>query len=226
MPRRPTPAEALPLFYDALYDAYGPQHWWPGTTRFEIVVGAILTQNTAWPNVEKALARMKAADCLDWAALRDIDTARLAELIRPSGYYNIKAGRLKNFVGWLWCEHNGDFDRLAAMEPDALRQQLLAVRGIGPETADSIMLYALGIPTFVVDTYTARVAVRHGLIEDGPDYASLKALFEDHLPRDQRRFNEYHALIVAVGKFHCKPRARCAGCPLEGFEHESGEDAE
>lgn len=199
--------------------AYGPQGWWPGETRTEIVVGAILTQNTNWRNVEKALARLKAEGLLNWAALREVAPARLAECIRPAGYFNIKTRRLKNFVAWLEEQHSGDFDGLERVHPAILREELLSITGIGPETADSILLYALEVPTFVVDAYTARVAGRHGLIEDSAGYDEIKALFEDHLPADARMFNEYHALLVAVGKRHCRPRAQCERCPLARFEH-------
>ncbi|MBN2563478.1 MAG: endonuclease III domain-containing protein [Phycisphaerae bacterium] len=213
-------AQTLHQFYDVLYRAYGPQGWWPGQTCTEIVVGAILTQNTNWRNVERAIAQLRTAGLLDWTALRDVPVEKLAEYIRPAGYYNVKAQRLKGFVTWLWERHDGDLDRLVAMHAMDLRQELLAVKGIGPETADSILLYALDIPTFVVDTYTARVAGRHGLIDGAVGYEELKSLFEDNLPADTRMFNEYHALLVAVGKRHCRPRARCDGCPLDVFQHD------
>lgn len=214
-------AATLREFYDALFRAYGPQHWWPGRTRTEIAVGAILTQNTNWRNVEKAIDRLREAGCLEWDALRAIDAGSLAELIRPAGYYNIKSRRLKNFVDWLFREHDGAFERLAELSVEELRAELLGINGIGPETADSIILYALDAPTFVVDAYTARIARRHGLIDDDADYHQLKALFEDNLPQDVALFNEYHALIVAVGKAHCRTRARCEGCPLVDFEHDA-----
>lgn len=210
--------------YEALRASYGPQHWWPGESRTEVAVGAILTQNTNWRNVEKAIAALRAAGCLDWEALRAVELPRLAELIRPAGYYNIKAKRLKNFVDWLWREHDGDFEGLAAWSAEELRVELLGINGIGPETADSILLYALDQPTFVVDAYTARMARRHGLIDDEAGYYELQALFEENLPVDLAMFNEYHALIVAVGKAHCRPRARCEGCPLERFDHDVGPD--
>jgi endonuclease-3 related protein len=223
MKSAPSPTtRTLRRIYNALHRAFGPQGWWPGRTRTEIVVGAILTQNTNWKNVERAIAQLRAAGLLDWAALRDVPVGKLAELVRPAGYYNIKAARLKHFVTWLWAEHGGDFDGLAERGVDELRAELLSIRGIGPETADSILLYALGRPTFVVDAYTARVAVRHRLIDAPVDYDGLKALFEDHLPIDACLFNEYHALLVAVGKHHCRPRAQCPGCPLEQFDHDAG----
>lgn len=215
-----TTGETLQEYYDALYGAYGPQHWWPGDGPTEIVIGAILTQNTNWRNVEKAIAQLRAAGLIDWAALRDVDIERLAELIRPAGYYNVKARRLKNFVAWLWEHYGGDLGRLRNVPLEQLREELLGVNGIGRETADSILLYALERPSFVVDAYTARLARRHRLIDEDADYERLKALFEDALQSDAALFNEYHALIVAVGKRHCKSMAQCAGCPLERFEHE------
>jgi endonuclease-3 related protein len=212
-------ARKLRQFYDALFEAYGPQHWWPGDSRVEIAVGAILTQNTNWKNVERAIVNLRGANCLSWEALRDIEVERLAELIRPAGYYNVKARRLKNLVTWLWERHGGDFDGLARRSVEAVRAELLSINGIGPETADSIVLYALDMPTFVVDAYTARVAGRHGLIDGDADYHDLKALLEDRLPPDAKLFNEYHALLVAVAKRHCRTRPVCDGCPLERFEH-------
>jgi endonuclease III related protein len=213
-------AETLRQFYNALYRAYGPQGWWPGHTRTEIVVGAILTQNTNWKNVEKAIARLRAEGLLDWAALRDVPVEKLAECIRPAGYYNIKTRRLKNFITWLWDAHGGDFDGLVGRNSAGLREELLGISGIGPETADSILLYALGVPTFVVDAYAARVTGRHGLIDGTAVYDDIKSLFEDDLPADAPMFNEFHALLVEVGKRHCKPRAQCEGCPLEKFPHD------
>jgi endonuclease-3 related protein len=211
-------ASLLRRIYDVLYSAYGPQGWWPGETPTEITIGAILVQNTNWQNVEKAIARLKTEGLLDWAALRDVDPDRLAEVIRPAGYYRVKARHLKNLVTWLWRHHGGDFDDLRRMPLSDLRRDLLSVNGIGAETADSILLYALELPTFVVDAYTARVVRRHGLIEADADYAQLQALFEVCLPAEVRLFNEFHALLVAVGKQHCRPCPQCHGCPLEAFQ--------
>lgn len=216
---RITPESALREYHDALFAAYGPQGWWPGESPTEIAIGAILTQNTNWKNVERAIENLRQAGLVDWAALRDIPIDRLAVLIRPAGYFNVKSRRLKNFVRWLWGHHRGDLSNLAALPRDEARRQLLSVNGIGPETADSILLYALEQPTFVVDAYTRRVLVRHGHVPPGADYEVMKRLFEGSLPRETRLFNEYHALIVAVGKRHCKPAARCQGCPLEAFSH-------
>jgi len=212
-------SETLSEIYKLLYDAFGPQHWWPGETQFEIMAGAILTQNTSWTNVEKAIANLNRAGSLTPDALRRIEIKQLAELIRPAGYYNIKAKRLKNFVDWLFEHYSGELTNLQTISTDRLREELLAITGIGRETADSILLYALGRPVFVVDAYTARITVRHELIEPGADYEQLRELFESNLPRDVRLFNEYHALLVKAGKEFCKTKARCSGCPLEKLPH-------
>lgn len=217
-------ARILRRFFEALYRAYGPQHWWPARSPTEVVIGAILVQNTNWRNVEAAIAQLREAGLIDWRALRDATPRKLASLIRPAGTYRVKAERLKNFVRWLWREYDGDLTRLGSVPLCELQPQLLSVNGIGRETADSIILYALDRPTFVVDAYTARIASRHGLIEPDVGYDPLKALFEDRLPRNVQLYNEYHALLVAVGKQHCRKRARCNGCPLDGFEHQMSDD--
>jgi endonuclease-3 related protein len=211
--------EMLTEIYQLLYDAFGPQHWWPGETPFEIITGAILTQNTSWSNVEKAIANLKAAGCLSPEALHRIDLAKLAELIRPAGYFNVKAKRLKNFIDWLFDGYGGELANLKSVGTDRLREELLEVKGIGRETADSILLYALERPVFVVDAYTARITLRHRLIEPGADYEQLRQLFESNLLEDIRLFNEYHALLVRTGKEFCRPKARCSGCPLEKHPH-------
>lgn len=211
--------EKLTEIYRLLHNAFGPQNWWPGETRLEIMVGAILTQNTNWANVEKAIVNLKSAACLKPEVLRRMDTARLAELIRPAGYYNLKAKRLKNFVDWLFEDYGGDAVNLESVNTEQLRAELLAIKGVGCETADSILLYALDRPVFVVDAYTARIAIRHGLIEPGADYEQLRLLFESNLPEDVLLFNEYHALLVRTGKEFCKTKARCDGCPLEELPH-------
>jgi len=212
-------SEHLIEIYELLWQRFGPQHWWPGETKFEIIVGAILTQNTNWANVEKAIASLKAAELLIPEAIHNLDTAELAGLIRPAGYFNVKAQRLKNFVQWLFDDYNGDLARLDEIDTQRLRAEILAVKGVGPETADSILLYALGRDVFVVDAYTARVAVRHGLIDADVDYEKLRDLFESNLRKEVRLFNEYHALLVRVGKEFCRPRANCTGCPLEKLSH-------
>jgi len=211
--------ETLSEIYQLLYDAFGPQHWWPGETQFEIVTGAILTQNTNWANVEKAIANLKSAEYLTPEALYHIDISQLAELIRPDGYYNIKAKRLKSFINWLFENYDGEMSNLELVNTGQLREELLAIKGVGRETADSILLYALGRPVFVVDAYTARIAIRHELIEPEADYEQLRELFESNLTEDVRLYNEYHALLVRAGKEFCKPKAKCPGCPLEKLPH-------
>jgi endonuclease-3 related protein len=211
--------EALTEIYRLLYDAFGPQHWWPGETRFEIITGAILTQNTNWTNVEKAITNLKSADCLTPEKLHHLDPAQLAELIRPAGYYNIKAKRLKNFIDWLFDNYDGELTNLESIDTDQLRAELLAIKGVGRETADSILLYAFDRPVFVVDAYTARIVCRHGLIAHDADYEQLRGLFESSLPADTQLYNEYHALLVRVGKEFCKPKAKCLDCPLEKLPH-------
>lgn len=213
-------AETLRAFFDAMLAACGPQHWWPAQTRTEVVIGAILTQNTAWRNVERAIDNLRAAGALDWMVLRDMATERLAELIRPAGTYNIKTRRLRAFITFLWERYDGDLERLLSRPVPTLREELLGISGIGRETADAIILYAGGLPTFVVDAYTARILHRHRLIDEYADYEEIKDLFESNLPADAALFNEYHALLVEVGKRHCRPRPICEGCPLQPFPHD------
>lgn len=211
--------EQLRQVHELLLKAFGPQHWWPGETTFEIILGAILTQNTSWANVEKAIANLKAAGCLEPDKLHALDAEAIEKLIRPAGYFRLKTKRLRNFMKWFLDEYGGDLDAMASVETRRLREELLSVSGIGPETADSILLYALNRPVFVVDTYTARVAVRHGLIEPDIDYEQLQYLFESNLEPNAPLFNEYHALLVRIGKDFCKPKPKCAGCPLEALPH-------
>lgn len=211
--------EALTEIYRLLYDAFGPQHWWPGETRFEIITGAILTQNTSWANVERAITNLKSANFLTPKKLHHVDTVQLAQLIRPAGYYNIKAKRLKNFVNWLFDNYQGKLTNLESIDTEQLRGELLAIKGVGGETADSILLYAFERPIFVVDAYTARIVFRHGLIGPDADYEQLRELFESSLPPDAQLFNEYHALLVKLGKEFCRPKARCTHCPLEKLPH-------
>jgi endonuclease-3 related protein len=211
--------ETLSRIYQLLYEAFGPQRWWPAETPFEVITGAILTQNTSWTNVEKAIKNLKSARCLTPEALHQVDIPHLAELIRPAGYYNIKTKRLKNFTSWLFDNYNGEISNLEHIDTDQLRMELLTIKGVGLETADSILLYALNRPIFVMDAYTARIAMRHELIEPGADYEQLRVLFESNLPEDVQLFNEYHALLVKVGKEFCKPKARCHSCPLEELPH-------
>jgi len=214
-----TTGQRLNTIYQLLLERFGPQHWWPGETQFEIIVGAILTQNTNWGNVEKAIANLKAADALSPNRLHVLHRDRLAELIRPAGYFNVKAARLTSFLDWLFVRYQGDLARVEGRGTSSLREELLAVKGIGPETADSILLYAFNRPVFVVDAYTARVAARHSLIEPPFDYPQLQEVFQSNLPQEVSLFNEFHALLVRVGKEYCKPRPRCEGCPLEDLPH-------
>lgn len=205
----------LAAYYSSLFSAFGPQGWWPGKTRFEVITGAILTQNTAWTNVEKAIRNLREKRVLCPERMRALSHDELASLIRPAGYFNIKAKRLRSFLDHLHFEHKGSLDKLLKQESQKLRRELLSINGIGPETADSIILYAAVRPEFVVDAYTKRIFERHGLVESGAGYDDVKALFMENLPPDARLFNEYHALIVRTGKDFCRPREpRCASCPL------------
>ncbi len=205
--------------YESLFERFGPQYWWPGDTRFEIMVGAILTQNTSWSNVEKAIARLKDANALSIERVHELAQPELAELIRPAGYYNVKAKRLKSFVDYLSVDCGGDISMLENKPTDVLRGELLSVKGIGRETADSILLYALERPIFVVDAYTARIAVRHHLIEPQAGYDELQYFFQFNLPEDLKLYNEYHALLVRLGKEFCRPKPKCPHCPLEQLPH-------
>lgn len=198
--------------YRRLSAAHGPQHWWPGDSAFEIMVGAVLTQNTAWSNVEKAIANLKAAGALTPAAIVAAPHRRLAAWLKPSGYFNIKAQRLRAFCEWL--NRRGGMRALARLPTDRLRAELLAVHGIGPETADDILLYAFDRPVFVIDAYTRRIFQRLGVIQGGEDYETLRRLFETKLERDAQLFNEYHALIVAHAKDVCRKRPLCQACSL------------
>lgn len=201
--------------YDRLFAVYGLQGWWPGDSPFEVIVGAILTQNTAWTNVEKAMANLRAARALTPAGLLELTVEGIAPLVRPAGYFNAKARKLRAFVEFLAQEHGGDLGSLLAAETGPLRETLLGIYGIGPETADSILLYAAGRPVFVVDAYTRRVFSRLGLVSDTVSYHDLQALFAEHLPPDVPLFNEYHALIVRHGKECCRKRdPTCGTCPL------------
>lgn len=203
--------------YRLLFNQWGPQFWWPGRTRLEIIVGAILTQNTAWTNVEKAIRRLREARALNLRRLHEADLKTLAEWIRPAGYFNVKARRLRSFTQLMFDRFGGDLRRLFALETPALREVLLSVNGIGPETADSILLYAAGRPVFVVDAYTRRFMMRHGWIGSGATYDDIACVFVAGLPRRVALYNEYHALIVALGKDLCRPKPRCAECPLRSW---------
>jgi endonuclease-3 related protein len=205
----------LMTVYRTLFNAFGPQHWWPGDTAFEVMVGAVLTQNTAWTNVEKAIANIKRQRLLVPSHLSRISERGLAKLVRPSGYFNVKARRLKHLLEFVRADFGGSLKRMFDADPGELRQKLLAVNGIGPETADSILLYAGGKPFFVVDAYTKRVFGRHGFFDSDEDYPHVQQLFMKNLPRDVGLYNEYHALIVRTGKEYCKKtKPRCTACPL------------
>ncbi len=233
----------LRAFYRALLRAWGPQNWWPAESRFEVIVGAFLTQNTAWGNVEQALANLRRARCLSAAGIRRIPSARLQRLIRPAGYFRQKARRLRTFVAWLDSRYGGNLARMFARPTPELRAELLALNGVGPETADSILLYAGGHPVFVVDAYTRRILDRHRVLPFNAPYDEIRRSFERALRRASeprrmgqsprhpvsrmsaaklspaaRRYNQMHALLVAVGHQYCrKSEARCEHCPLAPF---------
>ena len=209
--------------YLRLLDHFGRQNWWPADTPLEVMVGAVLVQNTAWRNVEKAIDNLREAGLLDARRLAELHAEELAELIRPTGYYHLKSGRLQNLMRLVSDEFDGSIERMFATDPHQLREQLLAVKGIGPETADSILLYAGNLPFFVVDTYTHRVLARHGWIDFEADYDALQSHCTAELPSDAAVYNETHALLVEVGKSHCKKKQPvCDGCPLEKLLPESG----
>ncbi len=210
-------SEKLALMYKKLYAFFGPQHWWPGETPFEVAVGAILTQNTNWGNVEKAIGNLKKDGLLNPSALHSISHDRLAALIRPAGYFNIKAKRLKNFILFLINEYHGSMSGMKKEDLSSVRKKLLAVNGIGPETADSIMLYALEKPVFVIDAYTKRVLSRHNILEHDASYDTFQSMFHLKLKENISLFNEYHALFVKLAKENCRTKPICRGCPLEGM---------
>ncbi|MBN1881178.1 MAG: endonuclease III domain-containing protein [Deltaproteobacteria bacterium] len=208
----------LETIYQSLHGHFGHRNWWPGDTPFEIAVGAILTQNTSWANVTKAIDNLKGAGVLTQSAMARLPQNELEELIRPSGFFRVKGRRLKCFLDYLAREWEGDMSLALAGDLTAARERLLGVSGIGPETADSILLYAGGRPVFVVDAYTKRVLVRHDLVDETASYHDIQALFMDHLPHDAELFNDFHAQFVAVGKEYCRPKhPRCSECPLEGI---------
>jgi endonuclease-3 related protein len=201
--------------HDRLLAAFGPQHWWPGESPFEILVGAVLVQNTSWKNVERAIANLREAGLMVPHVLYALPEAELAELIRPAGYFQVKARRLRNLLALVVEEYDGSLEAMFRSDLATLREKLLGVSGIGPETADAILLYAGNMPTFVVDTYTHRVLARHGWIGYEADYHEIKDYFESSLPLDAKLYNEYHALLVRVGKDYCRKTApKCEACPL------------
>jgi len=213
-PHRPE----LTLYFHAMLRAHGPQHWWPGRTRFEVIVGAILTQNTSWTGVERAIANLRRARLLSPGPIESVPIQHLANLIRSSGSFRQKARKLKAFVAFLQSQYKGSLNQLFATPTPKLREQLLAVHGIGPETADAILLYAGNHPVFVVDAYTRRILERHGLTDGKESYDEIRQTFQSNLPADPKLFNEYHALIVHTGKHFCRKREPdCVHCALEPF---------
>lgn len=222
-PLDPHTSSAPPLaeYYDSLYAEMGPQHWWPGKTQFELIVGAILTQNTSWGNVERALANLRTCQLLSVTAIEKVPLKRLERLIRSSGYYRQKALKLKTFCSFLRGEYQGSLKRMFATPTIALREKLLSIHGIGPETADSILLYAGNHSVFVADAYTKRILTRHGWASDKSNYNDVRQLFERQFPGDTKRFNEFHALIVKTGKSYCKTQEPlCDQCPLGPYQKE------
>lgn len=212
--------KSLLNIYNLLYRRFGPRHWWPGDTRLEIIIGAILTQNTSWGNVEKAIANLKKEKLMKVEKISRIPANRLSELIKASGYHNIKSQRIKNFLTFLNAGYNGSISRMFTTETHKLRGELLDVKGIGPETADSILLYAGKKPLFVVDAYTKRIFSRHGYIREDSDYTEMQEFFLKNLPQDVKLYNEYHALIVELGKNLCRSkRPLCNECPIQGIKN-------
>ena len=213
--------EILLDLFERLFRAFGPRHWWPADSPFEVVIGAILTQNTAWQNVKKAITNLKADGLLTPDGLHNLQIQHLSSLIKPAGYYNIKAKRLKHFLDFLFQETGGDLGCLLARDLTTLRNQLISVNGIGPETADSIILYAGNKPSFVVDAYTKRILFRHSLLPEDVSYDEARDFFMDCLEPDVPMFNEFHALIVHLGHAYClKRNPKCSACPAEGWHQE------
>lgn len=208
--------EILMKIYNLLFEHFGPQNWWPGESPFEVCIGAILTQNTNWQNVEKAIKNLKKNKLLDPFSLYQLSTQELANIIKPCGFFNIKAKRIKNFIKFLVEKYKGDLNKLFATGLENARKELLSINGLGKETVDSILLYAGNFPIFVVDAYTYRILFRHLLIEEDATYDTIQDLFMTHLPHDSKLFNEYHALLVACGKNYCKKKSPiCEKCPLK-----------
>ncbi len=207
--------ETLGRIYSLLYNTFGEMQWWPGESQFEIIVGTILTQNTSWINVEKAIKNLKRENLLIPEKMKEIPEERLAKIIRQSGFYNQKAKKLKEFANFLFLKYSGSLKKLFEKGLFSLRKELLEINGIGKETADSILLYAGNKPIFVVDAYTKRILVRHKLINERADYDAIQRLFMENLSRDVKLFNNYHALLVKLGKKFCKKaKPLCEGCPL------------
>lgn len=219
MSRKPIPPGHFPgisRIYNKLYKFYGPQGWWPAKNRLEVIVGAILTQNTAWGNVEKAIHNLRKAGLLTSPArISKAKPEALAGLIRPAGYFNVKSTRLKNFIRFLADKYTLSINKMSRRETAVLKDELLRVNGIGPETCDSILLYAFRRPVFVVDAYTKRIFSRHKFFRLDASYEEVQEIFTSNLPVDEKVYNEYHALIVRLGKEFCRSRPKCAKCPLK-----------
>jgi len=205
----------LNRIYRDLFNSFGPQHWWPGETSFEVCIGAILTQNTNWQNVEKAISNLTKEKLLSPRKLHRLPQKRLVQLIHSSGYFNIKAARLKEFLNFLFDKYGGSLEKMFQEKTQVLRTRLLSVNGIGPETCDSILLYAGNKPIFVIDTYTKRILLRHKLIKEDATYYDIQELFMENLSKSAKLYNEYHALLVRLGKEIClKNKPKCQICPL------------
>ncbi len=205
---------ALLGIYNSLRNAFGHRHWWPAEGPFEVIVGAILTQNVSWKNASRAIASLKAAGLMDPEALYKSSPEDIAPLIRPSRFYNMKAARIKNFMGFYFEEYGGDLEAMSREDPAALRKKLLAIKGLGKETADAIMLYACRIPVFVSDAYTKRILLRHGLLRGNPSYDDIQRYFMDNLPKDEALYNDFHAQLDHLGNSVCKSIPRCEACPI------------
>lgn len=213
-------SDRIKSIYKLLYKKYGPQGWWPGDSQLECILGAILTQNTSWSNVEKAIGNLKSLDLISIENLTLLTTDELAQLIRSSGYFNQKAIKIKNFITFVSENYQGNLEKMFEDETTELRNKLLQIKGIGPETADCIILYGGNKPIFVIDTYTYRILSRHGLVPEQTSYDEMQEIVMDSLTQDTQIFNEYHALLVKLGKEHCKKNNQiCAGCPLENDPH-------
>jgi endonuclease III related protein len=205
----------LRKIFDLLLAAFGARNWWPGDTPLEVMVGAVLTQNTSWKNVEKAIASMKSHGVIDMFRLHEMEEGELAAVIHSAGFHNIKARKLKNLVRFVHDPFDGSIEHMGEHDLETLRPLLLGVNGLGPETVDSILLYALGKPVFVVDAYTKRFLAHHGLYEKSRDYHEIQKYFHEILPAGTSLYNEFHALIVALCQRHCRKQPLCEGCPLE-----------
>ena len=202
-------------YFNKMYNHFGPLNWWPGDSPFEVMVGAVLTQNTSWSNVEKAISNLKEKEYLDPYKILDLSLKELAEIVKPSGFFNVKAKRLKSLIYFFVEEYDADIRKMLKDDLFSLRKKLLSVNGIGKETADSILLYALNKPILVIDAYTKRIFSRHGIISEEMDYDDLQSFFMRHLPQDVSLYNEYHAQIVLTGKTYCRKKPLCEKCPLK-----------